>query len=179
MNICLFGKRGAGKTTWIKKYINQSYCPCIIIDTLNEYHNEAVYMPITNEINFDKFKVRFIPETDVEFDIICSIFHYQRFNTPVNFIVSEIDFWSNSNYIPYYLLNCIRYSRHYNLNVICDVRNPIELNRKISALADKFIIFRITEPRYLDYFKGYDNDLPNRIKKLKKYEYIDYNLLTF
>lgn len=177
MITCVFGRRGEGKTTWIKNHIiKPSPLPCIIVDTLNEYEKEAVLMNVTDDIIFNNFKVRFRPETDLDFEILCRCISNNLYRFGLNVIVSEVDFWTSSYQIPYTFLNCLRYSRHYRLNIICDVRNPVELNRKISALADRFIIFKITEPRYLDYFKGYDIALPSRISNLKTHHYVEYIL---
>lgn len=177
MITCLFGRRGEGKTTWVKtNVVKPSPLPCIIIDTLREYEKEAVLMRVTDDISFDKFKIRFIPETDLDFEIVCRCVSNQLYRFGLNLVISEVDFWTSSSQIPYTFLNCLRYSRHYKLNIVCDVRNPTELNRKISALADRFIIFKITEPRYLDYFERYDPTLPERISALKPHNFVEFML---
>ena len=177
MNVCIFGKRGEGKTTYLKKrVVEPSLFPCIVIDTLDEYSDCCELVTIKEFVEFKKFKTRLLVDSDLDFQLICKIISRLQQKTQINLIVSEVDFWTSSYYIPKEFQNIIRYSRHYKLNIFCDVRNPVELNRRISALADRFIIFKITEPRYLDYFKQYEPALYTYIKRLQHFEHITYNL---
>lgn len=177
MNVCIFGKRGEGKTTYLKeRIVKPSLIPCIVIDTLNEYEDCCILQDLKENVYFKKFKTRFLIDSDTEFQRLCKNISLLKQPYPINFIISEVDFWSSSQYIPQQFLNLIRYSRHYKINVYCDVRNPVELNRKISGLADRFIIFKITEPRYLDYFKQYEPALPDYIKRSIQFRHVTYNL---
>lgn len=177
MITCVFGKRGEGKTHFIKqKIILPSFLPVIIIDTLDEYQDSGILIDSFGE-TFNAFKVRFVPEDDADFNDICRSVSHLPSSFGINFVVSEVDFWTSSSYLPPHFLNCLRYSRHYKLNVTCDVRSPSELNRKISALADRFIIFKTTEPRYVDYFLQYNRGL-EQAAKLKTHEYLEYDLHT-
>lgn len=175
MNVVVFGKRGHGKTYWMKKHIESSLLPCVIIDTMNEYQNIAVWMPagsIDEPPRFDKFKMRFTPDSEDEFDILMAAIGELQPQFGLNVYIDEVDYWSSSSYMPREFGNNLRYSRHYRLNIYMSVRNPSEINRKITALSDVFVIFRITEPRYLDYFRPFDASLPDRIESLDKYQHI-------
>jgi len=176
MITCVFGKRGVGKTTYLKSVVKNSIYSCIIIDTLREYEDIAERFYYFEDM-YKNFKGCFTPNN--ENDLIILLMDLERIyhKYPINIIISEIDYWTNSYYLPEAVMNLFRYSRHYNFNIFCDCRTPMELNRKISALADIFIIFKITEPRYLEYFKLYGGqDLINKIKKLKLYEYLTLNI---
>ena len=178
MNVVVFGKRGTGKTYWCKHNITTSLLPCVIIDTMNEYGDVAIHEPsITNGLVLDKFKMRFTPKDDQDFGILMS--KLSRTKTPygINVYIDEVDYWSSSQWIPQEFANNLRYSRHYNLNIFMTVRNPSEINRKITAMTDLFVIFQITEPRYLAYFKDFDATLPERIRALKPYDHIKHYLI--
>lgn len=176
MNVVIFGKRGTGKTTYCKNLVDKSILPVVVIDTMNEYQKECVLMNITDDIIFDKFKMRFVPKTDLDFVILNHLISNLRTSYGVNIVIDEIDYWTNPHFIPDEFSNNLRYSRHYRLNIYCTVRNPSEIHKRITGLTNTFIIFKITEPRYLEYFKDFDYSLPDKIRNLKTYEHIVYNL---
>ena len=178
MNVVLFGKRGSGKTYYCQRVVKRSALPVVVIDTLDEYGRLAVLMDITSDIRFNMFKVRFVPKTEEEFNSCMESIARLQYPSGTNVIISEVDMWSNPNYLPEPLWNNLKFSRHYKLNIYCDVRNPSEVNKKITALANRFIIFKITEPLYLDYFRRFGNELPRQIESLdfNNHEYLEYNL---
>lgn len=171
---CLFGKRGKGKTFYTKNVIRRSVLPCIISDPMNEYQDVAVLGKITDQITFDMFKIRFVPDSDLEFEILCRCVFNSGSNLGLNFIADEIDLFTSKEMVPNSLLKILRYSRHLNINIFAVVRNPSELNLKIRALADSFIIFNAHEPAYLDYFKKFDPSYSERIPRLQIGEYIEH-----
>lgn len=177
MNAVVFGKRGMGKTYYCKNHVKKSVLPCVVVDTMNEYGDLAVWLPVSDGMLFEFFKIRVTPKDDDEFNIVMD--KLSKLKTPygINVYIDEIDYWSSVQYIPVELARNLRYSRHYRLNMILTVRNPSEINRKITAMSDVFIIFGITEPRYLDYFKQFDTTLVERIRNLKPHEHITYYLV--
>ena len=72
-------------------------------------------------------------------------------------------------------MRIIRYGRHYNLNLICIVRVPPDLNRIITSQASEFCVFKITEPRYLDYFKKLIPMDVTQLSRLNVFEYYYYD----
>ena len=177
MNVVVFGKRGMGKTYWCKSHIQTSVLPCVIVDTMNEYGDLAVYEPVTYGIILDKFKMRFTPKDDEEFAVLMDKLSRTKTNFGINLYIDEIDYWTKIQWLPQEFANNLRYSRHYKLNIYMTVRNPSECNRKITAMSDLFVIFNMTEPRYLDFFKDFDTTLPQRIKDLKPYQHIKHWLV--
>lgn len=170
----VLGKRGMGKSTYCKDIVRNSVYPCLVIDTMNEYDKEAILLPVTEDIEFNKFKIRVVPESDEELSAVMRMVTYLRYRHGINVIIDEVDYWSSSHYIPLELENGLKFSRHYHLNFWLTVRNPSEIHRKITGLADEFIIFRITEPLYLDYFRRFDAGLPEKITKLQPHQFIRY-----
>jgi hypothetical protein len=167
-DVCIFGKKGEGKTHYIKnEIIKPSPFPCVIIDTFKEYGDVAIKVPLPVKFpRIAKFKTRFEIDSDVEFRLICYWLANSKEKTPVNLIISEVDWWTSSHYIPDECLKLLICSRHAQINIIVDVRNPTELNRKFTSLCDKFVIFKLTEPRYLKYFGDYDPELISQIQYL-------------
>lgn len=173
MIVVLFGKKGEGKTYHIvNHYIKKSVLPCIVFDTMNEElyktnckTDHVSYMRIKSEPFPKYFKTRVLVQDDRYFRFICKELSYKQ-DTPLNVIVSEVDQWTNPHYIPEEFKNLLRYGRHFNINIICDVRTPSELHKYISKLANKFIIFKVTGLADLNYFKQYDEELVEKIKQL-------------
>jgi len=172
----IFGKRGVGKSTYCKNIVDTSVLPVVVIDTMNEYNKQSIRMVITDDIVFDMFKVRLVPKDNVEFAISMQLISNIRYKYGVNVVIDEVDMWSNPHMIPVELENALKFSRHYKLNFWCTVRSPQEVNKKITSLADKFIMFKVTEPRALEYFSQFNKDLPDILRNLKPYEYHVYEL---
>lgn len=176
MNIVIFGKKGCGKTSWVKKNLEE-YDRIIIIDTLNEYGDVAILKKIEELPEFenrDKFKIRVVPLDILDFNLIL-LYIWQRFKN-VLVIIDEFGYWVSSYSMPEPLKYLLRFGRHIKVNIWAVIRRPYEAGREITALADKFIIFKLTEPRDLDYFREYDKELPEKIENLQKFEYIEYIL---
>jgi len=81
-------------------------------------------------------------------------------------IIDEIDlFLSPWEYDPD-LMNIIRMGRHKEINLVGITQRPASVHKNLTALADRRVIFRITEPNDRDYLKkfvGIDPDLPPRL----------------
>lgn len=156
-DICVFGKKGEGKTYYIKNnIIRPSPYPCIILDTFGEYEDVAVTIPYFKDYKIDKFKSRIILEDDEQFEDFFYTIMTFNFKSPVNLIISEVDWWTSSHYLPKPFVKFLIKSRHLKINFICDVRTPYELHRRIKGLTDYFVIFKLTEKSHLDYFRDYE-----------------------
>lgn len=177
----LFGKRGKGKTYYLKQLIKKSVLPVLIYDVLSEYGEEAVAVKVpAGAFEPEYFKSRIIIADRTDFDLVSEAL-VRRAGTEkpaLNVIIDEVDFYTSSQLLPEAFAKVLKFSRHLGINLYLAVRNPVECNRKISGLADSFIIFNLTEPRYLDYFKQYNESLPALIKSIPKYHYIEYDLTS-
>ena len=161
MNTVIFGKRGCGKSTYCKNIVVKSILPVLVVDTMNEYQKYAILSKVTDRLIFDKFKIRVVPESEIDFEITMRLIGHLKYRYGINVILDEIDMWSNPHYIPTNLENNLKFSRHYKLNIWSTVRSPMEVNKKITSLANEFIIFKVTEPRPLEYFKQFARYYPS------------------
>ena len=172
--VCLFGKTGTGKTHYLQeRIIRPSVLPCIVVDTLDEYGDYAIESSITDDIRFDMFKMRFRPMSDLDFDIVCRCVSEQRFRDGVNFVVEETDQFVSEHRIPRNFLRLLYQSRHYNINVYLSVHSPVDMNSKIRNICHRFLVFRLTEHNYLQYFGRIDPALPAKIRTLKTDQYVE------
>lgn len=172
----IFGKIKHGKSTYCKEIVRKSIIPVVIIDSLDEHEDVAIKMRISDYIRFDKFKIRFVPDTNIDFDILNRLLSQIHYKYGMNVIVDEVDLWTDPHFIPHSFWRNLKFSRHYKLHLYVTVRNPNAIHKSITALADTFIIHRITEPSQLDYFKRHHGSLVNHIKSLKRFDYIIYDL---
>lgn len=171
----VLGMRGHGKSTWLKQQFF-SYPRLILYDTLAEhlladraFNFQELFGFI--KANHDKFyHLNYIPvNPEQEFEKFCN-FVYELQN--ICMIVEEIDMFSSSAMVGKYLAYIIRYGRHRDIDLICTTRRPADVSRLITSQTEKFIIFRIIEPRDIVFIKmitGCDIDY----SKLNKFEYFE------
>ncbi|MCX7698999.1 MAG: hypothetical protein N2114_05990 [Candidatus Goldbacteria bacterium] len=171
--VCIFGKKGTGKTTYIKNNILNfsEYKRILIIDILDEYtilKINKIYEINKFIKNYD-FSIRIIPENEEEYNFICEYI----FNTEnITVVFEEAAFYPVNEYI----LKLVRFGRHKKINQIYITQRPYDINRNITAMADEFIIFNTTEPRDLDFFKKILPPIAvEKIKTLPKYHYLKYS----
>ena len=174
-NHIIFGQMGEGKTTYLKKVVLRSPIPCIIIDTLHDKHDkfDSFAIRITNQESlmgrFDSFKMVYTPKDEIDFDALCYTLKYLR---NYNLFIDELDYWVSSQKIPFNLQNLYRFSRHYDINIYATCRNPFEVHRQIRNYTQYFIIYKITEHGYLDYFEFYEKGISRRILDLPRHKFI-------
>lgn len=177
----ILGRKGQGKST-LAAELSSKLSKVIIIDSLNEY-KDNVRLEIDRDLkkNLDfffshssEFKISFCPETTQEFDDLLEVL--KRYSD-YTLLLDEIGLWSTPSYIPEPLYWLLRFGRHNRINQIYIARRPPELNRMITALADKFYIFNIIEPRDLEFIsKILGEDITDKIKNIKKFSYITYTI---
>ena len=171
----VLGMRGHGKSTWINQHIF-SFPRLIIYDTLAEYNLCDNFHSLPSLFQYLKlystrfFHINYIPfDPEREFEQFCE-FCYELYNVVI--IIEEIDMFSHAGWSTKFLNYIIRYGRHKNIDLISTSRRPADIPRMITSQTEKFIIFRIIEPRdivFLSMITGYDLDF----KGLKKFEYFE------
>ena len=63
------------------------------------------------------------------------------------------------------------YGRHSGLMLICTARRPARIHRDLTALADRIILYRLTEPRDLAYVREYCGaEMADRVARLGSHE---------
>lgn len=155
----IVGKRGKGKTTLAKNFINDSLAERVyILDFLGEYWS------------FQSERV--IVFRDVGVYGFCSMVweaSSPAFQTLV--IFDEIDLYGKNN--PY-ISFLYRYGRHKGLEIVAVSRRFYDLPVIVRALTDEFYLFQITEERDLAYLRRMipENSIL-RLMSLKNFEYIN------
>ena len=165
MLICVFGKRGSGKTTFIRGNVNNYRPPVIIVDILGNFNNKE-FIHVKNESDLaDQIKyylenknsdenlidifVLKPTDPDVGVDFASSILWNAAGGT---LVLDEADGFSFANAPCYDQL--VRYGRNRNVDIITGCRRPAEISRNITAVANKIFVFQTKEPRDIDYFES-------------------------
>lgn len=168
--VCIFGKRGSGKTNLIRENLENYPKPVAVIDVLGNFQlededGEPLYPTTTSISEFIEWldESRHQPDDDPEFpkifvlmpsdpslalDFVSSVFWEMKGGT---LVLDEVDAFKISE-APCYD-QVIRYGRNYDINMVTGCRRPAEISRNITAGANKIYVFQTQEPRDVDYFE--------------------------
>lgn len=162
MLICVFGKRGSGKTTIIKGSLEELPGPVVVIDVLGNFDSDEYIQTddlgdcvdyVTDYARDPKGKIKVFvlktPDPDLATEYMSSILWELHGGTLVLDEVDSITYQKGSCFD-----QLIRYGRNRNVNIITGCRRPAELSRNITAGANKIYVFQTQEPRDIDYFKS-------------------------
>lgn len=172
MVINVFGKRGSGKTTLIKGNLRDFHRPVFIIDVLGNFDDPNFYhaSSIPDAINHAREKLQ-DPKSDC---VVClktgdPSLAADYFSSAIwkigsgrqgpdgkpmggTLVLDEVDsirMKEGSCFDEY-----IRYGRNRGGDLITGCRRPAELDKNITAAANKFYCFGTHEPRDLEYFEA-------------------------
>ena len=156
-SIVVFGKKGYGKTTWIRYFIrsNPQYL-YLIYDHFNDFYlddNGAKYFPdsvVVHNINeylqfqqvYNVKKGVFIFQGEIDYNDFFALCIAQQ---PCTCIFDEVDKACNPHFIDPDLKRIIHYGRHFNINLITAARRPHNVSRDLTSQADEMTLFCVTE----------------------------------
>jgi dephospho-CoA kinase len=162
-NICIFGRRGSGKSTLCKNLQNL-FNNKFIFDTLYEYNESNTFRSYTSfsqyVINTQKENnIKAVVQLDFEsaknneiFDEFIKII-YHRTNATI--VIEEVQNFANVHKIPDFLKQASLTGRHKNVNFITTTQRIAEIHKTLLSQAHHI-------------FAGY-TDSPNDLKTLKEY----------
>jgi len=193
MVINFFGRRGSGKTTTIRG--NLKYCrpPIIVIDVLGNFHEENFIQCSSIEGALDEIQrysasasyhrhrnrpgqpiiVVKTGKPDVAADYLSAAIWKLNGGTLILDEVDAIRYKEGSCFDEY-----IRYGRNHNGDLITGCRRPAELDRNITAAANKFYCFSTHEFRDIEYFtQSVFGERALQLQGMPKFSglYIDYD----
>lgn len=193
MVINFFGRRGSGKTTTIRG--NLKYCrpPIIVIDVLGNFHEENFIQcnsiegaldeiqRYTTSASYNKHRNRpgepiIVVKTGnpaLAADYVSAAIWKINGGTLVLDEVDAIRYKEGSCFDEF-----IRYGRNHNGDLLTGCRRPAELDRNITAAANKFYCFSTHEYRDIEYFtQSVFGTRALQLQDLPKFSglYIDYD----
>lgn len=162
MVINFFGRRGCGKTTTIRGNLKYMRRPVVIIDILGNYDDEEFFQTenlqecidaISECVDSDYQKKQVIvlktSDPTLAADYIAASIWKAEGGTLVLDEVDSIRISDGSCFDQY-----IRYGRNHNGDLITGCRRPAELDKNITAAADKFYCYQTHEIRDIEYFEA-------------------------
>lgn len=190
MVINFFGRRGCGKTTVIKGQLKDCRGPIIIIDVLGNYTQ------IPNSIQVEDLKNCILeikkyhlsekagkqpPQKIINLktsqptlaaDYISACIWEINGGTMICDEIDSIHMAEGSCFDEY-----IRYGRNHNGDLLTGCRRPAELDRNITAAANKFYCFNTHEYRDIEYFSTVFGDRSEELLKMPAHTglYLDYD----
>lgn len=158
MLVCLFGKRGTGKTFLIETVLQDLKGPVINFDFLGNFpdvkgvHTESVKTAASWLMNWTsetKEKMLVLKPSQVEsaVDIMCQA-AWEKGNCTL--VIDEVDMinYTKTPHFDY----LIRYGRNRGVHLLVACRRPFEISRNITAGANAIYIYQTQEPRDIEYY---------------------------
>ena len=181
--ISVFGKKGSGKTYFVKKKLKRHFRRKLILDTQNEYV-DSVETFLRNKNNY------VLNDFDFEYFINCvwqapdftAIVRINNFSSVMEWVsiadkigylslfVEEIHLFDSKNRKDS-LYNIFTTGRHRFINVIGTAQRFSTVSREMTSQSDVIISFRQTEQRDIKQ-AGDFIDNPERLKNLKVGEFL-------
>lgn len=199
MLVCIFGKRGAGKTTLIRQTLGSCQGPVVVADILGNYvqkKNEkgekigpkfteceslsagidAINSWLQNPKEENKIIIVKAPDPDLTVDFLSSVLWEAGRGT---LVLDEADGFSLDAAPCFDWL--VRYGRNRNVDLLTGCRRPAEISRNITAGANRLYLFRTQEPRDIEYFRSIIGDRAFELMDVPAYSglYVDYDLQEF
>ena len=168
--ICIFGKRGTGKSVLARKLAAK--IPCyVVFDPLHEHASLGYTTKTINQDLLNKYKRLVFQPSNAEEEAKT---FFEACNKLYNcmIIIDEADIVADTYTINDSLLKIVRYGRHQGLGLICVCRRTQELNSKIIAQAHHIFSFRQSRPQDIDYLEKFlGSEYAEKLRNLKEFEY--------
>ncbi len=136
--VLILGKRGSGKTTFLKELLNLDY-NFFIFDPMNR-------LPHLKE---KKYVAGLIPRADTEKTTAYLNYIYANGNMTV--IIDELDIFPYSPILAHIILT----GRNKNIGVYASAHRPADVDKDYITNADWVISFNFKEPNDIEYLKRY------------------------
>lgn len=180
MLITVFGRRGTGKTTLLRKLIPVQKKPVIVLDVLGNFTDQDQWV-ITESYQDALLEIRAYIKSPKEhtgiivvqdgdigtaLDFMCSALWKIGGGT---LVLDEVDAFSTAD-SPCFD-EAIRYGRNRGIDVLTGCRRPAEISKNITAGADITFIFNTHEPRDIDYYREFlaDSELAEKLPSIPEY----------
>ena len=174
------GQRGMGKTTYIRTRILNVEPRFLVYDHMAEFYTQGDGMVVysaKDAISYIKqhpdglMRLYFVPAnpSEEEFRIVCRIpFAYPGLTV----VVDELDNFATAAWPPEEFRKLIHFGRHAECGFVGASRRPADVSRAFTSQAQRFVIFRQTEPRDLVYLRSILGDRVLKVKELPPLHYL-------
>lgn len=166
--VCIFGRKGRGKTTFTKFLVRQVNC-YIIIDTTWQFDNFGYVIHFPERVSqFKEYPHLVYQPKHYNKEAFHEVFHQCLQFHNYTLIVDEIDRFARPRwYISDNLREIINRGRRQGIGVICNSRRPASTHNDLRSNADYVITFHLHEQRDIDYVAEWIGVEPEQIKTLR------------
>ena len=170
--IAILGKRGSGKSTFLKWLISKLKYSIVLLDTMLEHKRYGKHVMLVKPKPF-KTQYNSLLKYAIELAL----------NTKSILAIDELSYYQNPRNIPKKLNDFVQYGRHFNTGFIFTSRRPAEIHKNILANTNHFFIFKIDLPNDIYYLSSYvPIKLLHKLKRLTPHSFIyygDYGVKVF
>lgn len=170
---CIFGKRGAGKST-LAKIMHTRWSRVVILDPLAEYTSlsvqcDSLELLVDYIFKNNTFRLSYVYDENSEYlsEIIYKIGN-------IAFVVEEVDIICDPRSSQYWFDALIKRGRHRNISLITTSRRPAEVSRLLTSQAHNIYAFQTTEPNDVKYLSGYVGKDAERLIDIPIMEFIHF-----
>jgi len=172
----VMGRKGCGKSTYVKSQIREYQGRVIVIDTVGEYSGLRITTgeDLDQRLKMPLARLRIVPE---KLEDVLAVFDYAYARGRLCLVVDEFGVWATPQDVPEPIQRALRLGRHRELDLILVTRRPAEVPRLASAMADFLVIFETHEPVDSDWIRKTAGDaVAEQARTLGKFHYIEYDL---
>ena len=173
--ITVLGKKGSGKSYFVKSILNNFPQPVFVLDSLDEYTPGVIFNSGYIFLEYLKMQKPNIsgvyilrPENDNDVKMFFeTIFSIGNCTT----VIEETSIYCNPYKIDENFKKILNYGRHKSINLIAIARRASEIHRDITAQSDCIVSFKQTESRDISILESVD-EKAKRLNELGQYEYL-------
>jgi hypothetical protein len=157
--VCVFGRRGCGKTTQIRARIER-LSRILIFDSLGEYGEDATQFDSLDDLLGELqehergvFRLSFLAydDPDYAFEVLCRAAWVVG---DVTLIVDEVDLVTSPISVPDPFRKLVAYGRHRAVSIIAASRRAACVPRLLTSQADEILSFNQSEPTDQEYLRA-------------------------
>jgi hypothetical protein len=173
----IFGRRGSGKSTLLE-HLTSKIERLITIDPMSQHSDGVIFTDLNELKNYlvkhgeRKFRVIYYPLSEQETE---QLLKFAILLENCSVAIEEIDLYCSASSILPNFNYVLRRGRHHNINVFCVSQRPFGINRIVTSQAQVIYSFLQSEPRDVDYLRYIFGDGAEKVKTLKKYNFLHFD----
>lgn len=157
--ITVFGRKGFGKTQFLRYYIHKHPSrDYIIFDHFHEHEPGADSVVIYRLSDFehaDPDKHRYLIRGPVPFE---DFWDFAASCRGMTVVFDEVDKCCTAGDLPGGLNDIVQYGRHLDVSLLVAARRPSRVNRSVTSQSDFIVSYNLQEPRDLAYLAEFCGD---------------------
>lgn len=187
--VTVLGQRGSGKSSWVKQNL-PGVGRFIVWDTMGEYASPEgkfqgfkecedlsdVFVEVDkNQNGLFQLVYTSVKEDEQELKDLEAICTIAGAVGGCLLVIEEVDTYADPHHCPLALKTLLKKGRHWDVSMMFVSRRPAEIHRLITSQSQRFILFKIIEPRDIIYLRSIIGQEADQIPSLEILHYMDWN----